>query len=62
MFQNLTKYNIETDPREIIYYILDGTLILSKRKEGHLKHIKSVLKVLRKENIFAKISKCESLK
>ncbi|CAF1537985.1 unnamed protein product, partial [Didymodactylos carnosus] len=41
----------------IIY--LDDILIYSKNEEDHLKHIKIVLDLLRKHQLFAKKSKCE---
>jgi hypothetical protein len=41
----------------IIY--LDDILIFSKSREEHVKHVKQVLDVLRKEKLFLKMSKCE---
>ena len=41
----------------VIVYI-DDILIFSKTWEEHLKHIKVVLDILRKEKLFGKISKC----
>jgi hypothetical protein len=34
-------------------------LIFSKSREEHVKHVKQVLDVLRKEKLFLKMSKCE---
>jgi hypothetical protein len=42
----------------VIVY-LDDILIFSKSREEHVKHVKQVLDVLRKENLFLKMSKCE---
>jgi hypothetical protein len=42
----------------VIVY-LDDTLIFSKSREEHVKHVKQVLDVLRKEKLFLKMSKCE---
>jgi hypothetical protein len=42
----------------VIVY-LDGILIFSKSHEEHIKHVKQVLDVLRKEKLFLKMSKCE---
>ena len=41
----------------IVY--LDDILVFSKTWEEHLKHVKHTLYVLRKENIYVKLSKCE---
>ena len=41
----------------IIY--LDDILIFSKSREEHVRHVKQVLDVLKKENLFLKLSKCE---
>jgi hypothetical protein len=38
---------------------LDDILIFSKSREEHVKHVQQVLDVLRKENLFLKMSKCE---
>jgi hypothetical protein len=42
----------------VIVY-LDDILIFSKSREEHVKHVKQVLDVLRKEKLFLKMSKCE---
>jgi hypothetical protein len=42
----------------VIVY-LDDILIFSKSLEEHVKHVKQVLDVLRKEKLFLKMSKCE---
>ena len=41
----------------IVY--LDDILIFSKYREEHVRHAKQVLDVLKKENLFLKLSKCE---
>eukprot|EP00253_Pinus_taeda_P028570 PITA_28570 len=41
----------------IVY--LDGILVFSKTWEEHLKHVKQTLDVLKRENIYVKLSKCE---
>jgi hypothetical protein len=41
----------------IVYW--DDILIFSKSREEHVKHVKQVLEVLRKEKLFLKMSKCE---
>jgi hypothetical protein len=42
----------------VIVY-LDDILIFSKSREEHVKHVKQVLDVLKKEKLFLKMSKCE---
>jgi hypothetical protein len=42
----------------VIVY-LDDILIFNKSREEHVKHVKQVLDVLRKEKLFLKMSKCE---
>jgi hypothetical protein len=42
----------------VIVY-LDDNLIFSKSREEHVKHVKQVLDVLKKEKLFLKMSKCE---
>ena len=38
---------------------LDDILIFNKTREDHVKHVKQVLDVLKNENLYLKISKCE---
>src|SRR5688572_2960129 len=45
----------------VIVY-LNNILVYSKTKSEHLEHLKQVLKLLRKNHLFAKISKCAFLK
>ena len=42
----------------VIVY-LDDILVFSKTWEEHLKHVKQTLDVLKKENLYVKLSKCE---
>lgn len=42
----------------VIIYLVD-ILVFSKTWEEHLKHVKQTLDVLRKENLYVKLSKCE---
>jgi len=42
----------------VIFY-LDDILIFSKTREEHVKHVKQVLYVLKKEKLYLKMSKCE---
>ncbi|QRV83866.1 Retrotransposable element Tf2 protein [Ceratobasidium sp. AG-Ba] len=38
---------------------MDDILIFSEKEEDHAKHVKEVLKILRENNLYAKLSKCE---
>ncbi|QRV79678.1 Retrotransposable element Tf2 protein [Ceratobasidium sp. AG-Ba] len=42
----------------VVVYI-DDILIFSEKEEDHAKHVKEVLKILRENNLYAKLSKCE---
>ena len=42
----------------VIVY-LDDILIFSRRWEDHIKHVKIVFELLKKENLYVNLSKCE---
>jgi hypothetical protein len=44
---------------DFVIVYLDDILIFSKTREEHVKHVKQVLDVLKKENLYLKMSKCE---
>jgi len=44
---------------DFVIVYLDDILIFSKRWEEHLKHVKQTLDVLKRENLYVKLSKCE---
>ncbi|KAJ9541670.1 hypothetical protein OSB04_028176 [Centaurea solstitialis] len=44
--------------RSVIVFI-DDILIYSKTKEDHVEHLREVLEILRKEQLYAKFSKCD---
>jgi hypothetical protein len=44
---------------DFVIVYLDDILIFSKSREEHIEHVKKVLDVLRKEQLFLKLSKCE---
>ena len=44
---------------EFVIVYLDDILIFSKSREEHIEHVKKVFDVLRKEQLFLKLSKCE---
>jgi hypothetical protein len=43
----------------VLFVYLDDILIFIKSHEEHVRHVKQVLDVLRKEQLFLKLSKCE---
>jgi hypothetical protein len=44
---------------DFVIVYLDDILIFSKTWEEHLKHVKQTLDVLKRENLYVKLSKCE---
>ena len=44
---------------EFVIVYLDDILIFNRSREEHVKHVRKVLDVLRKEQLFMKMSKCE---
>ena len=44
---------------DFVIVYLDDILVFSKTWEDHLKHVKQTLDVLKKENLYVKLSKCE---
>ena len=44
---------------DFVIVYLDEILIFSKTREEHLKHVKQTLDVLKRENLYVKLSKCE---
>jgi len=47
---------------DFVIVYLDDILIFSKMWEEHLKHVKQTLDVLKRENFYVKLSKCEFAK
>jgi len=44
---------------EFVIFYLDDILIFSKYHDEHVRHVRKVLDVLKKEQLYLKISKCE---
>ena len=44
---------------DFVIFYLDDILVFSKTWEEHVKHVKQVLEVLKREQLFIKMSKCE---
>ena len=57
-FQSLMNDIFASWMRKIMLVFFDDILIYSKSKEDHLRHIKIILDILRKQKLFAKQSKC----
>ncbi|GKG29754.1 putative reverse transcriptase domain-containing protein, partial [Tanacetum coccineum] len=44
---------------KVVIVFIDDILIYSKRKQEHEEHLKLILELLKKEQLYAKFSKCE---
>nr|GFC48211.1 putative reverse transcriptase domain-containing protein [Tanacetum cinerariifolium] len=44
---------------EFVIVFIDDILIYSKKKKEHKEHLKAILELLKKEELYAKFSKCE---
>ena len=44
---------------QFVVVIIDDILVCSKDRENHESHLRVVLKTLRKEQLYAKLSKCK---
>ncbi|GKF64732.1 putative reverse transcriptase domain-containing protein [Tanacetum coccineum] len=44
---------------KFVIFFIDDILIYSKSKQEHEEHLKLILKLLKKEELYAKFSKCE---
>nr|GEX19474.1 putative reverse transcriptase domain-containing protein [Tanacetum cinerariifolium] len=50
---------VQTISGQIRDYLIDNVLIYSKSKQEHEEHLKLILELLKKEQLYAKFSKCE---
>ncbi|MBW0478801.1 hypothetical protein O181_018516 [Austropuccinia psidii MF-1] len=58
LFQNLGN-DIFVDFLEIIFvFYLDDTMVFTRTEEEDIKHVNSVLQMLRDNNLFSRASKC----
>lgn len=57
-FNHVWIYILKTTKKVPIYFF-DDILIYNKTWEEHLKHIEEVLRILEKESLYVKASKCE---
>ncbi|GJW26150.1 putative reverse transcriptase domain-containing protein [Tanacetum coccineum] len=60
VFMNLMNGNGQTISNKILCIVfIDDILIYSKNKKEHEEHLKQILELLKKEELYAKFSKCE---
>jgi hypothetical protein len=58
-FMRVMNHVLRTFLDDCVIVYLDDILIFSKSREEHVKHVKQILDVLRKEKLFLKMSKCK---
>ena len=61
-FMHLMHQTFRDQLDDFVLVFLDDILIFSKTAEEHVKHVQTVLEILRKEKLYAKASKCEFFK
>ena len=57
-FQSLMNDIFKTFLRKFVLVFFDDILVFSKKLDDHVSHLKLVLEVLLKNQLFAKMSKC----
>ena len=61
-FSNMMLRVLDPVLDKCVVVYLDDILIYSRSKEEHLSHLRSVLSILRKNGLYAKLSKCSFMK
>ena len=56
---NLMQMLFSNQLDDFVIVFLDDILIFSKNKQDHLRHVQQVLDILKKNKLYAKMSKCE---
>nr|GFC83869.1 putative reverse transcriptase domain-containing protein [Tanacetum cinerariifolium] len=59
VFMNLMNPVCKPYLDKFVIVFIDDILIYSKDKKGHEEHLKEILELLKKEELYAKFSKCE---
>ncbi|GJX42810.1 putative reverse transcriptase domain-containing protein [Tanacetum coccineum] len=59
VFMNLMNRVCKPYLDKFVIVFIDDILIYSKNKQGHEEHLKQILELLKKEELYAKFSKCE---
>ena len=58
-FMDLMNLVVRPCVNQFVVVFIDDILVYSKDRENHDKHLRVVLETLRKEHLYAKLSKCE---
>nr|GFA61104.1 putative reverse transcriptase domain-containing protein [Tanacetum cinerariifolium] len=59
VFRKLMNHVCKPYQDKFVIFFIDDILIYSKNKEEHEEHLKLILELLKKEELYAKFSKCE---
>nr|GFB14637.1 putative reverse transcriptase domain-containing protein [Tanacetum cinerariifolium] len=59
VFMDLMNWVCKPYLDKFVIIFIDDILIYSKSKEEHAEHLKSILELLKKEELYAKFSKCD---
>nr|GEW06856.1 hypothetical protein [Tanacetum cinerariifolium] len=59
IFMDLINWVCKPYLNKFVIVFIDGVLIYSKNKDEHEEHLRFILKLLKKEELYAKFSKCE---